>query len=340
SWELGTAAEALTELSWPSLAVFQSSAFPPITNESHRPSDVIDIATKVIKAKSPNMLALAPDKATGDPASIGVSVILANWTRSNLTDNSFSQAASQQLDYLLNHAPRSPSGAISQRTDEVQLWSDFVYMGPPFIAYYGALQGGDKGAALLQTAYDQCRLYRNELRDANGLWRHVALGSWQDRTHWGTGNGWAAAGMLRVLETIQKSTHASNFIEQQANLTSWIQEIVKTAWNYQQEDGALLNTLDDSSSFTDTSATAILAAVTYRMAVVRNDTTDIHDASMALRAIANNMDANGWLLNTVNPYTFNSPTDAGNHSPEGQAFVLLLHSAWRDYVDYFTQDDN
>ncbi|EGO27253.1 glycoside hydrolase family 105 protein [Serpula lacrymans var. lacrymans S7.9] len=292
SWELGTAAEALTELSWPSLAVFQSSAFPPITNESHRPSDVIDIATN------------------------------------------------QQLDYLLNHAPRSPSGAISQRTDEVQLWSDFVYMGPPFIAYYGALQGGDKGAALLQTAYDQCRLYRNELRDANGLWRHVALGSWQDRTHWGTGNGWAAAGMLRVLETIQKSTHASNFIEQQANLTSWIQEIVKTAWNYQQEDGALLNTLDDSSSFTDTSATAILAAVTYRMAVVRNDTTDIHDASMALRAIANNMDANGWLLNTVNPYTFNSPTDAGNHSPEGQAFVLLLHSAWRDYVDYFTQDDN
>ncbi len=60
-------------------------------------------------------------------------------------------------------------------------------MAPPFIAYYGALAGGAVGADLLQQAYDQCRLYRNYLRDPIGLWRHITLGDGTDETHWGTG---------------------------------------------------------------------------------------------------------------------------------------------------------
>lgn len=37
----------------------------------------------------------------------------------------------------------------------------------------------------------------------------------------------------------------------------------------------------------------------------------------------------GWVQPVVNPYTF---TEQGQHSPEGQAFVLQLHAAWRDWV--------
>lgn len=65
--------------------------------------------------------------------------------------------------------------------------ADFIYMAPPFIAYFGALAGGDTETALLQVAYEQCSLYRDVLRDESGLWRHVALGTWQDNTHWATG---------------------------------------------------------------------------------------------------------------------------------------------------------
>ena len=61
-------------------------------------------------------------------------------------------------------------------------------MAPPFIAYFGALQGGGGGLALLQTAYDQISLYRDALFDSNvSLWRHIALGSLQDSGHWATG---------------------------------------------------------------------------------------------------------------------------------------------------------
>lgn len=59
-----------------------------------------------------------------------------------------------------------------------------MYMVPPFVAYYGALR---EEPALLRTAYTQCKLYRDGLRDAPGLWRHIALGSFQDNTHWATG---------------------------------------------------------------------------------------------------------------------------------------------------------
>lgn len=65
--------------------------------------------------------------------------------------------------------------------------SDFVYMVPPFIAYYGTLAGGAQGSVYLQTAYDQCRLYRDGLRDESGFWRHIAQGPFQDTTHWATG---------------------------------------------------------------------------------------------------------------------------------------------------------
>lgn len=113
--------------------------------------------------------------------------------------------------------------------------ADFVYMAPPFIAYYGALQGGDTAWWLLQLAYDQCRLYRNYLRDEPGLWRHIVLGdeSSQDASHWGTGNAWAAAGMMRVLQTIRHSSLAASFEHQQSDLTSWITEVVNATWQHQ-----------------------------------------------------------------------------------------------------------
>ncbi|KAJ3998634.1 Six-hairpin glycosidase [Lentinula boryana] len=333
SWELGTAAEALTELDWPALSVFNASAIPPPyeLDAANNASDVLKIATSTVSAKPSDSLALvANDGAVGDPASIGVAVLLANWTDSS--DISYASAASEQLDYLLNVAPRTDSGAISQRSDQVQLWADFIYMAPPFIAYYGALQGGDNGTSLLQTAFEQISLYRDVLRDDDGLWRHVALGSWEDSTHWATGNGWAAAGMLRVLETLDHSSVASDFAEQSASLAQWIQEIISTAWQYQAENGTLLNTIDDPTSFPDSSGTALLASVTYRMAVYSNDTSLIPYADKAFQVIGDSIDENGWLRNTVDPETFDTPSAASSASPEGQAFVLLLQAAYTEYA--------
>jgi rhamnogalacturonyl hydrolase YesR len=107
-------------------------------------------------------------------------------------------------------------------------------MAPPFIAYFGAFDQGNSTTYLLQTAYDQCRLYRNYLQDnTTKLWRHIRLGSFQDDNLWATGNGWAAAGMFRVLQTIRLSSASSKFVSQQKDLSNWIEEIVRASWRYQ-----------------------------------------------------------------------------------------------------------
>ncbi|KAH9049232.1 Six-hairpin glycosidase-like protein [Lactarius deliciosus] len=333
SWELGTLAEALTEFEWPRLGVFSPHSIPPPARLAHgQAADVLSIAETVVAENPPGALP-APlingEGAVGDPASIGVSVLLRSWTLQDPGNTTFADAAARQLEYLLNVAPRAPNGAISHRVSQAQLWADFVYMAPPFIAYYGALlEDGPSCQKLLQTAYDQVRLYREVLYDPSvGLWQHIALGNGTDPTHWGTGNAWAAAGALRVLATIQRSSTARAMKSQQSDLVQWVGEILDGAWQFQQENGTLLNYLDQPDSFPDSSSTALLAASTFRWASITRNNTHIPAATRALRLIRANIDDQGWLLDTVDPETFSTPSLPGAHSPEGQSFVLLLEAA-------------
>lgn len=67
------------------------------------------------------------------------------------------------------------------------------------------------------------------------------------------------------------------------------------------------------------------------MAILTKDTSHIDAATQALEYIKSNVDSDGWLQNTVDPLTFSTESTNDTHSPEGQAFVLLLQSAYRDY---------
>ena len=83
------------------------------------------------------------------------------------------------------------SGALSMRVDSHQYWVDGVYMGPPFLAYYGAVA---QNQSLLQMAYDNCRWYRDALLindTAFGpMWAHIYdedSESFSDKGIWATG---------------------------------------------------------------------------------------------------------------------------------------------------------
>jgi rhamnogalacturonyl hydrolase YesR len=121
-------------------------------------------------------------------------------------------------------------------------------MVPPFLAYYGVMT---KNKSAVAESYNQIRLYRQYLRDQNAssLWKHMALGTNQDTGHWSTGllqvvrliivklcictgNGWAAAGMIRVLGTIKNSQYASSFKNEQKDLINWVLEIHNGMYTY------------------------------------------------------------------------------------------------------------
>lgn len=66
---------------------------------------------------------LIQDSSAGDPASIGVAVLLANWTGQGASDGlNYLGAARDQLEFLFQIAPKTNDGAISHRMDQVQLW--------------------------------------------------------------------------------------------------------------------------------------------------------------------------------------------------------------------------
>ena len=122
-------------------------------------------------------------------------------------------------------------------------------MVPPFLATYGVTT---RNRTLLEESYNQIKLYRSYLRDSQtGMWRHVLLGenatldTPNDPGFWCTGghqsirrpfilhhgltsplgNGWAAAGMLRVLMTLRQSEFANTFTNEQNDLSDWVSEI-------------------------------------------------------------------------------------------------------------------
>jgi hypothetical protein len=103
-----------------------------------------------------------------------------------------------------------------------------------------------------------------------------------------------------------------------------------------------------NDSFHDAASTALLASTVYRIALLSNDYSHLAYAEKsrkALFATSNSTNSSsssdssfmsmahftsdGWLTPVVNPL---NPGVEGAKSPEGQAFVLELQAAWRDWV--------
>ncbi|KAK8853391.1 hypothetical protein IAR55_004095 [Kwoniella newhampshirensis] len=335
SWENGTKAEAILEATYPSLSVFSPTDPVPLPSglSSGQVGQIIDVAqTTMSNRPATNLSAhggsrLLNDGAAGDPASLGITIMIASTATGNAQVNgvSYGDAVNTELNYILYDVPRTTAGAISHRADQAQLWSDSVYMVPPFLAYYGAVNNNQ---TLIQIAYQQCSLYRNALRQSNGLWYHIVDGTGtSDPNPWATGNAWAAAGMLRVWATIRWSDYASQMSSQMNDLQGWITEIFDAAQGY-TSDGLLRNYITDSSSFEDTSGTALFAATGLRLSTLNITNNYVNTSLNMLSALSTHVNSTGYLTQVVNPNDF---TKQGDHSPEGQSFVVMAYAAYKEW---------
>lgn len=132
SWELGTRAEALLELSVPSFSVLTPLLRCPHPSSLHASvnaslADVYTIARNAVAALPPppsngtGQPLFLGDSSAGDPASVGVAVLIANWTR--LGGEDYAGAATAQVEYLFGpDVPKTSDGAISHRVSQLQLW--------------------------------------------------------------------------------------------------------------------------------------------------------------------------------------------------------------------------
>ena len=238
--------------------------------------------------------------------------------------------------------------------------ADFMYMAPPFIAYYGA---ATNNLSTLGIAVEQSGLYRQILQTNDsynnvGAWEHIinqvnGTGA-TDTGIWSTGNGWAAAGMVHILATVIKAPIAcdnpdwqSDAIEQ---LSEYIREILDAAIYSVPDDnepGLLRNywNLDDTGHiYGETSGTSLLASVAYRMAVMLRNLGSWEFRKYVRWADSvrftlggsdingTHVTSNGTVTPSVNPLNWYDTVPYTAGSPEGQNFVVLMYAAWRDCV--------
>jgi rhamnogalacturonyl hydrolase YesR len=219
-------------------------------------------------------------------------------------------------------------------------------MVPPFLAYYGVY---DSDKVLVREAVKQCRSYCEILGTQEGPWKHIvhtgisAPGerAKDDEGLWSTSNGWAAGGMVRVLATLRGSRFADDMEEEQNLLVEMIKDIVCGVIRLDTDDSGLLrNYLNDEMWWGEVSGTALLAATVFRMAMLDPVVFGTKYTQWALRKmdiVGRYIDAKtGIAKPVVNPLQESQRTVLSGPSPEGQAFIVLMYAAWRDWK---TQSD-
>ncbi|KAF5343510.1 hypothetical protein D9756_011604 [Leucocoprinus leucothites] len=362
SWEYGTASETLLELYDPEISVFGSSPFTatPGYLKSHKGKiQGLEYAKSVIVLGTGVNGLADGDGAVGDPASLGVSAVLLSDYLGKDEGAPYANATAGEVEFIMDQAPRWSNGAISHRVEAPELWADFVYMAPPFLAYYAV---HTSNLTLLQETVQQCGLYREALQpdDSNGLWIHIAGPPIPDPGLWSTGNAWAAAGMTRILATVMhlpasfcKTAKERRWRDKAIDdLTRWIKEILDGAIESPMDGRLLRNYLNDTTGdgfgFGEISGSNLLAGVAYRMAVLRPDVfapssgykrwhgkgkyLDFADGIMEEMGRDGHVTANGTATPAVNPLGWTDPKPYTAGSPEGQNFVVLMYVAWRDCV--------
>ena len=295
AWEQGVASQALLELGERDLVVLLAK-------------------DALVNQAKDGRLALNGDRApVTDPASNGEPVLAAYEITG---DPAFKAAADRMLAYLLAEAPRTKSGLILHNNDAAWIWVDSFYMAPPFIAVAGRPD----------EAVRQVVGYRQTLRDPRtGAYFHIwdeARQQFQRKLLWGVGNGWAAAGMARVIRALPASMAA-----EKQQLAGFVRELLDACLAHQRPDGLFHDVLDDPKTFVETNAAQMFAYTIYRGVkagwlassyVAQADR--IHAAAQA------KVDAFGLVQGVCGAPNF----DRSGTATEGQAFFLLMEAAHRD----------
>ena len=295
SWEQGVAAQAFLEL-------------------GNTDQVVLMAKEAVLRQLEDGRLGMIGDHhAVTDPAANGEAVLFAAKTTG---DNALQAAAERMLDYLLVQAPKTENGTLYHITTAPQVWIDSMYMAPPFLAVAGQPQ----------EAVKQIEGFRDLLwQPEKGLFAHI----WDDdkqaferKACWGVGNGWAAAGMTRVIRALPATME-----NDKQRLIQYVQAVLDGCLAHQQADGLFHDVIDDPSSFVETNLAQMLAYTIYRgVAGEWLDASYIEAANRMREAAHGKVNAFGLVQDVCGAPSFDHPGTA----TEGQAFFLLMEAAYRD----------
>lgn len=249
--------------------------------------------------------------AVTDPCCIGEALLFA----CDETGAPFLQAAKEKLlKWAILDAPRTKDGVVHHVTFAPEIWVDSFYMLPPFLAkagYYDEAMKQIEGYWKLLLDVDK-HLLSHRLNAQTGVFPRKDV--------WGVGNGWALAGMARVLDTLPDDKTA-----EKESLRQKIMILLDAALPFQMENGMFHDVLDDESSFPEVNFGQMMAYTVYRgVKAGWLDERYLPYADLARAAAISQVDRFGLVQNVCGMPDFDRPFVA----PEGQAFFILMESAY------------
>ncbi|HUJ44810.1 MAG TPA: glycoside hydrolase family 88 protein [Opitutaceae bacterium] len=228
-------------------------------------------------------------------------------------DPALHQAVEQSLAYILTRAPRAADGTIFHTSETV--WSDSFHTTPPFLA-----STGHPTEALGQIEGHWRRLWNPRKRLLAHIWDEKAQ-RLTDPSAWGGGNGWAAAGLMRVIRAWPDDRATAK-----ARLASNLRQLIDGCLAHQRTDGLFHNVVDDPDSFVETNLAQMLAYSIYESVRGGWLPADYLPAAGRMRSAARaKVDRDGFVRGVAGAPTF----DRAGISPEGQAFFLMMEAAAR-----------
>jgi unsaturated rhamnogalacturonyl hydrolase len=273
-------------------------------------------ATVLRSAEDGRLGIMENNEAVSDTAAIGETLIeAAAFTQSS----HLKQAVDRLYEYLKLRAPRTEEGVLYHFDSgwaQEQLWVDAYYMVPPFLCKFG-----DVGEAMKQIKGLRSYLYNEDKQLLFHIWddKNKCFGR---KVFWGVGNGWAIAGMTRVIAMLK-----DEYQGEKEYLVSYVRKLIDGCLKYQHTDGFFSDVLDCPSSFTETNVGQMLAYAIYRgvkAGYLEEGYLIYADKSRAAAHAV--VDEYGFVRGVCGMPNFDSPGVA----TEGQAFFLLMEAAARD----------
>ncbi len=292
SWEQGTAIQAMVEC------------------EDHEMLRLMVDEAILRQSRDGRTCMLGSGNNVTDPVAAGYGILK---VYELFKEEKYKSAADRLYEYCKNKAPRDQTGTLYHLDNSKQLWSDSIYMVPPFLAAY--------------KDYDECmkqyRGYRARLwQSQKNLYSH----RWSDDDNrflsekcWGGGNGWAAASFAIVYELLPKEQQ-----EYRKEVSSYLVELLEGLLANMRSDGLFHDIVDDPQTYVETNLSQMAAFAIYK--AVKNgaiDSSYLQAAKKMQQGALSKVDQFGYVQGAAGSPMFNAP----GTSTEAQAFLLMMTAA-------------
>ncbi|MBN1765605.1 MAG: glycoside hydrolase family 88 protein [Sedimentisphaerales bacterium] len=295
NWEQGVTAQAMLEMGEVEWTI--SLARAAVMRQERGRFSVIGGTNPITDCASAGEAVLYAGKLTGDPL--------------------FKEAADRMLEVILTTDHKNADGTLYHTQEPSrQIWSDAAYMLSPFLAaaghYKEAVQQLDGQREVLWNEKD--RLYSHMWDDEKKEFKRKA--------YWGFGNGWTAAALARVIKMLPENMSA-----ERERLIRHVRELIDGCLVHLRDDGFFHDVVNDPNSFVETNLSQAISYTIYRgVAAGWLQESYLKPAEKMRQAAHSRIDRYGLIQDVCGLPHFDHPYLA----PEGQAFFLLMETAYRD----------